>query len=174
MPDVGISIRMRGGRHKGLTSRRAQLYQLAPVGVFPIATLRVWRHVPPVRMRAALTAAGERRRQEPPGDLHRLIRVEIDVYTVAGRLAAQQTDVLAVGPVGGYLLFGDPKRLPPFAVWVLLAGGDWNHGRTAANKSNSGAAAFLCAHAVASSGVQSVRATSTAAAISASSARLSV
>src|ERR687897_819601 len=125
-------------------------------------------------MRTALTAAGESGEQESPGNLNRLVRVEIDVYSVAGRLAAQCTDVLSVGPVVGYLLLGDPQRLPPRTAGVLLAGGDRYHGHAAADEGSGSAAALFCAHAVPSSGVQSVSATSTASEITASSARPSV
>src|SRR5918995_164663 len=97
-------------------------------------------------MRTALTAAGESREQESPGDLNRLVRVEIDVYSVAGRLAAQCTDVLPVGPVVGYLLLGDPQRLPTRTAGVLLAGGDRDHGYTATNEGSGSATTLLRAH----------------------------
>src|SRR5215207_8330888 len=116
---AGISSISRPGCHERWAPRRAQLYQLAPIGVFPIAALRAGRHVPPVGMRAALTAAGKRWGQESPGDLHRLIRVEVYVYATARRLAAQQADVLAVGPVVGYLLLGDPQSFPALTAGVL-------------------------------------------------------
>src|SRR5215211_5462759 len=110
-------------------------------------------------MRAALTAAGKRRGQEPPGDLHRLVRVEIYVYSVARGLAAKQADVLAIGPVVRYLLFGDPQRFPARAAWVLLAGRDRDHGHAAADEGGGIPTAFLRAHAAPWSGAQSVRAT---------------
>src|SRR5215212_5651535 len=103
-------------------------------------------------MRTALTSAGKRRWQESPGDLHRLIRVEIDVYPVAGGPAAQQADILPVCPVVRYLLLGDPQRLPARAAWVFLTGGDRYHGHAAADEGGCGTTAFLRAHAAAPSG----------------------
>jgi len=174
MPDISVAVRVCGGRYECLASRRAPLYELVPVGVFPVATLRAERNVPPVRMRAALAAASKRRWQESPGDLYRFARVKIDVYATAGRLAAQQADILAVGLVIKYLFLGNPQRLPARPSRVLLSGGYRDHGHAAADERSGSAAAFLRAHAAPSSGVQSVRATLMAASISASSAKPAV
>src|SRR5215217_1542800 len=122
-------------------------------------------------MRTALTAASESRGQESPGDLNRLVHVEINVYPVARRLAAQQTDVLPIGPVVRYLLLGYPQRLPAQTSGILLTGGDRDHRDATAYEGSGSATAFLRAHAAAPSGSKSPRATSMAAAISASGAR---
>src|SRR5918997_1666097 len=167
MPDVGVTVRVCGGCHEGLSSCGAQLYQLAPIGVFPVAALRPERYVPPVRMRAALATTGKRRRQEASGDLYGFGRVEIGVYAVARRFAAQDSDVLAVGPVARYLLLSNPQRFPAWTAGVFLAGGDRDHGHAAADE-GSCSAALLRVHAAAPSGSTSPRATSIAAAISAS------
>src|SRR5215203_1253396 len=125
-------------------------------------------------MRPALTAAGKRRWQESSGDLNRFGRVEVYVHATAGRPAAQQADVLAVGPVGRCLLLGDPQRFPPGASWVLLAVGDRDYGRPATDEGGGSAPAFLRAHAAVPSGPKSLLATSMAATIAASGARLCV
>src|SRR5215217_5372219 len=122
-------------------------------------------------MRASLASTGECWWEKAPGDLNCLVRVEIDVYSVAGRLAAQQTDVLPIGPVVRYLLLGYPQRLPAQTSGILLTGGDRDHRDATAYEGSGSATAFLRAHAAAPSGSKSPRATSMAAAISASGAR---
>jgi len=122
-------------------------------------------------MGTALASAGEGRRQETSGDLHGLVRVEIDIYPAPGRLAAKQADVLAVRPVVRYLLLSDPQRFPAGTAGVLLAGRDRDYGHTTTNEGSGRTSALLRAHATPSSVVQSVRATSKAAAISASGTR---
>src|SRR5215213_200318 len=103
-------------------------------------------------MGTVLAAAGKRRGQESPSDLHCLFRVEIGIYSIARGLAAQQADVLAIGPVVGYLLLGYPQRFPARTARVLLAGGDRDHCHAAADEGGGSAAAFLRAHATAPSG----------------------
>src|SRR5215208_6625334 len=75
-------------------------------------------------MWAAESPACQSCRQEAESYLHRLVCVQIYVHAPLTRLAAQQADVLAVVPVVGYLLLGDPKRFPARASGILLAGRD--------------------------------------------------
>src|SRR5215213_7635215 len=172
VPDVLIATRVRRGCHERLPAGRAHFHELLlAVCVFEVPGSEARGPEPPVRVRPLLTAASECRGQEPAGKLHRFLGVEVNVYEPPRRLAGQDAHVLAVGPVAVYLVSANPQTLPPVAAWVLLASGDRYHGHATANEGGCGAAAFLRAHAAPSSGVQSPRATSTAAAISASGAR---
>src|SRR5215208_5108243 len=127
-----------------------------------------------MRVEATLPAACQSCWEEPESYLYRFIRVQVHVYSAARRLATQQADILAVGPVVRYLLFGDPQGFPALAARIFLAGGNRDHGRATSNKCSGSAPAALRAHAMSSSGNQSVWATSIAAAIAPSGARLSV
>src|SRR5215217_8966665 len=98
-------------------------------------------------MRTALTTAGERRREKAPDDLYCLVQVEVYVHLSARRFAAQQTDVLPVSPILGYLLLGNPQRLPTRTARILLADGNRNNGRAAADEGGGSAASLLRAHA---------------------------
>src|SRR5215218_6327100 len=113
--------------------------------------------LPSVSFQSALSAPGatyqqcecgrQSCRQEAESYLHRLVCVQIYVHAPLTRLAAQQADVLAVVPVVGYLLLGDPKRFPARASGILLAGRDRDYAGAALDVTAGGLPARCGTHA---------------------------
>src|SRR5918996_4573319 len=121
-------------------------------------------------VRAALTSGGECRRHEPTSQLCRLRYVEVSAHLPSRRPPIQNSNVLPVVKVAGYVLEPHALVLPAGAVRAFRSGRHRDGSEVALD-----VAADPClghsAHAAPSSGSKSRRVVSAADAISFSSSR---